>query len=90
MGKQKERYVLKLIGFIETILYYIYKLPIKIARINTKYNLKCYKADEVSWVESNVFMDIAYASFNIIQHIVQRDEPCWNYWVAWVRADLAV
>ncbi len=48
MGKQKERYVLKLIGFIETILYYIYKLPIKIARINTKYNLKCYKADEVS------------------------------------------
>jgi len=41
-------------------------------------------------VESNVFMDIAYASFNIIQHIVQRDEPCWNYWVAWVRADLAV
>lgn len=40
--------VLELIDFIETILYYIYELPIKIARINTKYNLKLDKADEVS------------------------------------------
>ena len=32
--------VLELIDFIETILYYIYELPIKIADVNDKYNLK--------------------------------------------------
>lgn len=32
--------VLELIDFIETILYYIYELPIKIANVNDKYNLK--------------------------------------------------
>lgn len=30
----------ELLDFIETILYYIYELPVKIARINSKYNLK--------------------------------------------------
>ena len=32
--------VLELIDFIETILYYIYELPVKIANVNDKYNLK--------------------------------------------------
>ena len=32
--------VAELLDFIETILYYIYELPVKIARINSKYNLK--------------------------------------------------
>lgn len=32
--------VLELIDFIETILYYIHELPIKIANVNDKYNLK--------------------------------------------------
>ena len=32
--------ILELIDFIETILYYIYELPVKIARMNNKYSLK--------------------------------------------------
>lgn len=32
--------VLELIDFIETILYYIYELPVKIANVNDKHNLK--------------------------------------------------
>ena len=32
--------VLELIDFIETILYYIYELSVKIANVNDKYNLK--------------------------------------------------
>ena len=32
--------VLELIDFIETILYYIYELPVKISNVNKKYDLK--------------------------------------------------
>lgn len=32
--------VMSLIDFIETIMYYIYELPVKIGRLNSKYNLE--------------------------------------------------
>ena len=36
----RESEVLELIDFIETIMYYIYELPVKIDSLNQKYQLK--------------------------------------------------
>ena len=40
MEDMSQNDVLELIDFIETILYYIYELPVKIANVNDKHNLK--------------------------------------------------
>lgn len=40
MEDMSQNDVLELIDFIETILYYIYELLVKIANVNDKHNLK--------------------------------------------------
>ena len=39
------RDIAELIDFIETIMYYIYELPVKIDKLNKKYKLKLYESE---------------------------------------------